>query len=786
MARLAAAGLLLTFFSVPARSDDAEDLFESRVRPLLVESCFRCHGGAETKSGLRVDSREALLQGGERGPAIVPGEPEASLLVQAVARTHAEVHMPPDDALSAEVTADVARWVAAGAPWPASAEAESAFAAAHWAYEPVRAAEPPADESGWSDHPIDRFIVAGWKAADLRPVAAADHRMLLRRAYFDLIGLPPTPEEAAEFLADESPDALARLVDRLLASPHYGERWGRHWMDVVRYADTAGDNADYPVPEVRLYRDYIIDSFNADRPYDQFVREQLAGDLFAQDAPRERYAELVAATGFLALSRRYATAPYELFHLTLEDTIDTVGQAFLGTSLKCARCHDHKFDPVSTRDYYALYGIFASTQYPWAGGEEFQSKKSPRQKFVPLVPEAEAAPLLAAHQARIDAIVAQTVALQERLATCAEDEKPDIEKQIAELLAEQVRLRASGLPPDLPGAYAVRDGAPVDAAIQLKGDPAQQGPIVPRGAIGFLRDGPLAVAPHESGRRQLADWLAGPDHPLTHRVMVNRIWQRHFGRGIVATPSNFGKRGEPPTHRELLDYLTRRFVDDGFSVKAMHRLILSSRTWQLASTVDPASSAIDTGNLLYWRHDRRRLDAEALRDAMLAVSGRLDCARPGEHPFPPIADWHWTQHDPFRDVYDSRHRSVYLMTQRLQRHPLLALFDGPDTNTSTAGRSSSTVPPQALYLLNSPEVAGIAAAMAERLRAAAPEAPARIDLAHRLCYCRPATEQEVAAAEGYLTAYRQKNVGGMETAEQDAWTSLARILLSANEFMYVD
>jgi hypothetical protein len=772
-----------------AAAMQAEVHFEARVRPVLVEKCFRCHGGNSTEQGLRVDSREALLRGGERGRAIVPGNPEDSLLVQAIRRTHAEVQMPPDETLAAGVVSDIERWVSDGAFWPGVAD--SAFhTGPHWAWQPVQEVEPPADPTTWSDHPIDRFIAQKHRELGLRRVPKADRQALVRRLFFDLVGLPPTPEEVEAFLADDSPDALARQVDRLLESPHYGERWGRHWMDVVRYADTAGDNADYPVPEARLYRDYIIEAFNADKPYDQFVVEQLAGDLLARAESGSRYAELVTATGFLALSRRYATAPYEFWHLTLEDTIDTVGQAFLGLSLKCARCHDHKLDPITTADYYALYGIFDSTQYPWAGGEEFQSKQFHRRDFAALLPDEEAAPRLAAFQQQLAEATAHIGALEQQVANCSEAEKPALQKELDRLRAEHFHRQRSGLPPDVPAAYAVREGAPRDAAVQLKGDPGQPGPVVHRGTIEFFTSGqPLEITDDESGRMQLARWLVDARNPLTARVMVNRVWQQHFGRGLVETPSNFGVRGAPPSHPELLDYLAARFVADGWSIKALHRLILSSQTWQLAAADDDANARIDTGNVFLWRHDRRRLEAEAIRDAMFAVSGRLDRERPGAHPFPPPQDWHWTQHNPFKDVYASNHRSVYLMTQRIQRHPFLALFDGPDTNTSTGRRSVSTVPPQALYLMNSPEVQELATALAQRLVSGAEVTEARIDRAHRLCFGRPATELELASGAAYVRQYQAESASSGTAGDGltlTAWASYAKLLLSSNEFIYVD
>jgi len=686
-------------------------------------------------------------------------------------------------------------------------------ATTHWAFEPVRPVAVPDDPSGWSAGPIDRFIQAKLAEQGLKPVKAADRPALLRRVFFDLIGLRPEPEDVEDFVADPSPDAWMKVVEGLLASPLCGQRWGRHWMDVDRYADTAGDNADYPVPEARLYRDYIIDAFNADKPFDQFVREQLAGDILARQAQpaaensaqpaaensaqpaaentaqpaaentaqpdRASYAEKVAATGFLAVSRRYGTGPYELWHLTLEDAIDTTGRAFMGLSLRCARCHDHKFEPVTAEDYYGLYGIFASTQFPWAGSEEVQSKKFDRMKFVPLAPADEAAIKLAVYQKRIVELEAEIKQLE-----AATDDQA--KARLAELCDQLRNLKKPGLPDDLPGAYA----AVVETRVHMAGEPDQLGDAVPRCLPRFLAGNePLAIPAGASGRLPFAEWLTRHDHPLTARVMVNRAWQHHFGRGLVATPSNFGTSGEPPTHPELLDWLARQFVERGWSVKAIHRLILMSNTYQQASSVDAATATHDPSNRWHARFDRRRLDAEAIRDALLSVAGRLDLSRPGEHPFPPIAAWSWTQHNPFKAVYPSNYRSVYLMTQRIQRHPYLALFDGPDPNVSTDVRTSATVPLQALYSMNNPFVTEQAAAFAKRLSDFGLDLRGRINLAHQLAYARPSRPEENERGAEYIEAYQQELVhSGVTAAEAqlEALTSYARVLLTANEFVYVD
>jgi hypothetical protein len=774
-------------------TDDRETLFETRIRPVLVAQCVRCHGAEKINNGLRVDARQSLIHGGDSGAAIVPGHPEQSLLLRAI-RQAGDLKMPPPPArrLPDSIIADFEEWIQDGATWPKNDDRGSAWrqpaapaAQTHWAFRPVVKVTPPADPSGWSANAVDRFISQNLRARGLKPVRPAPKSVLLRRASFDLIGLPPTPADVRAFMADNSPDAFEKVIDRLLASPQYGERWGRYWMDVARYADTAGDNADYPVPEARLYRDYIIDSFNADKPYDQFLREQIAGDILAKDGAAGRYAEQVTATGFLALSRRYATAPYELWHLTLEDTIDTVGRACLGITLRCARCHDHKFDPVPTADYYRLYGIFASTRFPYAGSEELVSKKFGRTGFVPLVPEAAAAPRLVAYRREIDTDRNEIDHLQ-----AGHPRRGPGAKQLKSLQRRLKVLERSGSPAELPVAYAVSEGTVTDAHIQLHGEPSQEGALVTRGVPQFLPDFPGTVpTANESGRLELADWIASPRNPLTARVMVNRVWQHHFGRGVVGTPSNFGTRGSPPTHPELLDWLTASFIEHGWSIKWLHREIMNSRTYQLASTTDPHNETIDESNTWHWRFDRQRLDAEAIRDAMLDVAGTLDLARAGRHPFPDIDDWTWTQHVPFKAAYPSNHRSVYLMTQRLHRHPFLGLFDGPDTNTTTDVRSSSTVPLQALFLMNSQFMRDTAAAFAQRVCRDASAPRDRISLMEELAYCRPPSPAETAKAEDFLTQFRTLGLSSglnPSRADAEAWLSYARVILAANEFFYVD
>jgi uncharacterized protein DUF1553/uncharacterized protein DUF1549/cytochrome c len=785
--------LFLLLLPATAAADDAvrAEFFEQKIRPVLAKQCSRCHGSDKKSSELRVDSLDMLLKGGEHGPAIVPKKADESLLLRVIKGTSDDVpKMPPDKPLAADVIKDFEAWIRDGAFWPETPATRKAFEAErHWAFVPIRDAAPESLVNPSSQHPIDQFIEAARQKRRLAPVADADARTLIRRLSLDLTGLPPAPNEVARFehdyVGDKKDEVFAKEIDRLLESPRYGERWGRHWMDVVRYADTAGDNADYPVPEVIQYRDYIIDAFHRDKPFDQFVREQIAGDLMPDPNSPETTAERIKATGFLALSRRYATAPYELWHLTLEDTIDTVGKAFLGLTMKCARCHDHKFDPITTNDYYALYGIFDSTQFPWAGGEEFQSKQFPRMHFAPLVAREQATAILESYQASLKQMTAKVAELEKSLATLPEADQARTKSEIETLKRQHGIALRRGYPLDIEAAYAVRDGNPHDVAVQIAGEPGKPGPVVPRGAIAFLSPSPLAIAAGSSGRKELAEWIARPDNPLTARVIVNRLWQHHFGRGIVATSSNFGVSGSMPSHPELLDYLASQLIKNGWSLKSIHRLILTSRTWRLSSSDNESMSATDTGNEFLWRQNRRRLDAEAIRDAFLAVSGRLDLNRPGAHPFPTIDRWNWTQHSQFKEQYDSNHRSVYLMTQRLQRHPFLSLFDGPDTNTTTDVRTSATVATQALYLLNSPEMAVIADSFCERLLAGSSDDRQRIAQAFEICYCRAATSEDLNRCQLYLAQARTVLAGSADS-ERLSWLSLSRSLLVSNAFFYVD
>lgn len=760
-------------------ANDAESFFESKVRPVLAGNCVECHGPTKASGGLRLDSREGLFKGGASGPAVEPGDVQASLLAIAIKHDENEfVQMPPKKALPAEVVADLNAWIAAGAKWPVTSNLPIVSAKPHWAFAPLEIVAAPSDPTGWAEEPLDRFVAAGQRARGLVPVRPAEKQALLRRAYFDLVGLPPTPEKVEAFLADNRPDAFARAVDELLASPHYGERWGRHWLDLVRYADTAGDNSDYPIPQAYLYRDYCIGAFNSDVPYDRFLHEQLAGDILARQAPKEDYNRLVIATGFIAQAKRIGTRELEDMHLIIEDTLATLGPVVLGQSIRCARCHDHKYEPITQQDYYALYGFFASTQYPFAGAEEVRKQT----KFAPLIHPDD----LKERQTRRDEEVARLKADIEQ----QERSSDRHEEQIKPLRAELARLEKDDSLGGVATAYAVGELNPADARLQKNGSPRTTGDVVPRGVPKVFDASGLTIPAGTSGRLELARWMTEKASFLTARVMANRIWQFHFGKPLVPTPSDYGFRGTPPTHPELLDWLAREFIESGWSMKAMHRRIMLSRTYQLSSEMEDSNAQIDSGNTWYWRFDRRQLDAEALRDTTLALGGTLDLTRPGAHPFPEPSTWRFTAHKQFNQVcYPSNHRSVYLMVQRLHAHPYLSLFNGPDTSLSTPMRDTSTVPLQALFLLNNELIHKESSGFAQALIQQQGDPADRLRLAFLRAFARPPSNAEQARSWAFLEQYEQvlKEEGcATEKRELESWSALVRTMMRSNEFFFVD
>lgn len=1023
-AMLSTAALAFALLDNPIRAEDTSDeqLFESKIRPLLVQSCFRCHGGEKISGGLRVDSREALLKGGDSGSALILNDPDASRILKALRRNDDEVAaMPPEKPLEQASINAFADWIRRGAPWPATTPQFAASSAdQHWAFQPLQ----PQSFDGPAAEAVDHFIDREFVKRKVAPSPTADRKTLIRRATYDLIGLPPTQAEIDAFVSDPSPDAYRNLIESLLAKPQYGEQWGRHWLDVVRYADTAGENSDHPVPHAWRYRNWVIDAFNRDLPYNEFLQHQIAGDLLATNLIRDvqpadlepllpQYADRLVATGYLAIARRFGHDIDKDMHLTHEDVIDTLGKSILGLTLGCARCHSHKYDPITHEDYYALYGILDSTRFSFPGCEP---KQQPRD-LVSLLPAAEFDRKVRPFQEELAKIDAALKQVQEEIqATSALKSDPDRERMVAsgefndggsqewtsqdltqsiaveagqllrlsilpranygadttiieweiresggeqriwsltrdvvddflagnprsdrlghtavwcfldsrkgiQLLQEPVRdlsgkpglaawrngdnpavfVNATDQPvsawttlpgktvfahpamdgpvavgwvspiggkvdvrlriadghagggdgvgwslehfqgrfdevmkqqvakreqlaklnqrkkellagqPQAPVAYAVAEGAVKHARIHERGDPEKPGREVPRRWLTLFGGEPVADG-SGSGRLQLAQWLTEPKNPLTARVMVNRIWQYHFGRGLVKTPNDFGTRGQSPTHPELLDWLAKEFIRSGWSIKQMHRVIMLSQAYQRSSarqasagqgrgipaednpSTPPAPLArvgSDEADPLapgdyYASFDRRRLTAEELRDALLMVSGQLDSTAGGPHNFPPEATWSFSQHNPFSAMVETNRRSVYMMILRNRRHPFLALFDGADPNASTGQRQVTTVPTQALYFMNDPFVHGCA----ERAAAAAIESgpsDGAVDRLYRRCFGRAASDEEQQQAREFLAVYTSE----LESipAEQrplQALAAWARVLLASNEFLYVE
>ena len=759
-ALLAVWGALALMDGPAARAADAV-FFETRIRPVLHEHCVECHGAEKQKGGLRLDSRAGLMKGGESGDAVVPGKPVESLLLKAVRHEDKDLKMPPPKSgprLPEAVIADLAEWVKAGAVWPQDAPAAAAvveekkepfawakFRAEHWAFRPVVKKEPPAvRDAAWVRSPLDRFVLAKLEAAQLPPAPPAEKRSLIRRAYLDLTGLPPTPEEVAAFLADASPEAFAKVVDALLASPHSGERWGRHWLDVARYSDGLGGFLDAdPLPEAWRYRDWVVAALNRDLPYDQFVRAQIAGDLISENR------DLSIATGFFAVGPTYISdggdpdAKAQADAETLADRVDTFSRAFLGLTVACARCHDHKFDPITARDYYALAGIFHNTK---AG--------------LVLLEKGEAA-------AAFDAAQKAIKELAKKIHESKDDEAA--RANLPAMKEELERLRQA-VPPAPAKAHTLADTGSVDLAVAIRGDLRRHGEPAPRRFLQILAGENAPLFRAGSGRRQLADAVADPANPLTARVLVNRVWQHHFGQALARTPSNFGVIGDKPTHPELLDWLAATFVEDGWSLKKLHRRILLSATWQMSSRHAPAAFAADGENRLLWRMNPRSLEVEPWRDSLLAVTGELDRTLGGP---------------PTDRILESPRRTLYGKISRngdkLASDEFLRLFDFPAPRTTSEQRATSTVPQQQLFLMNSPFMAARATALAARLQSEAPADPARIARAYELLYARPPTAPETALGLAYLADPADPAAAKPETR----WKSYAQALLSAHEFRQI-
>jgi mono/diheme cytochrome c family protein len=732
--------------------------FENKVRPVLVEHCYACHGPAGAAKGdLRVDSRSALLAGGESGPAVVPKDLDESLLISAI--KYESYEMPPSGQLSEAKIAALVRWVEMGAPWPGADDAPpqrdhqgSAITSEdreYWAFQPIlRPSVPDADALQGSEttgaretNAIDAFLLHRLAKEQLAYNRPATRRELIRRAYFDLVGLPPSPSEVDAFVADESPEAYEDLLDRLLASPQYGERWGRHWLDLVRFAQSNGYERDDEKPLAWRYRDYVIRAFNEDKPYDQFVREQLAGDELDEITD-----DSITATAFYRLGvwddepddRRQAEFD------GLDDMVSTVGSAFLGLTLGCARCHDHKFDPVPQEDYYSMVAFLRNVKY----------YEKPR--------------------------------------------KPEEDQTIF------AALPASG-----EHTLAVREsGAKAPPThVLIRGNAATPGDEVQPRFLRVLCESDAAATPDvpepgpdqkTSGRRRiLADWIASPKNPLTARVIVNRLWKHHFGRGIVASPSDFGQTGRPPSHPELLDYLATELIEGRWHLKRMHKMIMLSAAYRQSSRAEnPHGQSIDPGNSLLWRQNLRRLEAEAIRDSILATSGNLNPEMGGRGIFPELPpEVLATQSRPGAgwgnsDAPQRARRSVYVFVKRTLGVPFLETLDFPTPDKPQPTRPTTTIAPQALILLNSRFMDRQAGVFADRLlQEAGSAASDKVDHAYRLALQRGPTDDERKTLLDFLqrqgTAWRQI-VDDEEQAGRAALQSLCLLVLNLNEFVYID
>jgi hypothetical protein len=784
--------------------------FEARIRPVLVEKCYQCHSAKAEKlrGNLFLDTRAGMRKGGDLGPAIVPGNPEESPLIQAIHHTDEDFKMPPRQKLPDAVIGDFETWVKMGAPDPRDqattvvrGEIDVALGRQFWSFQPPTRVAPPAlKNAAWPRSEIDRFLLAGLEAKDLQPVGDSDKPTLLRRVHHDLTGLPPTSQDIDAFVNDASPQAFARVVDGLLASPQFGVRWGRHWLDVARYAESAGDqqfNANFP--HAWRYRDYVIAAFNDDKPYDRFVKEQIAGDLLPA-ADEKQSAEGRIATAFLALGPKNLSERNRLqFTMDLVDEqIDVVSQAFLGLTAACARCHDHKFDPIPSNDYYALAGIFRSTETCYGYGA-FTLLPNPPSGLIRLEPGAEQPRFGDVQTPDRRAGLKQEIAVaRKRFAEMRADPT-----RFLGALIERTRLQIANLETQLdacgedgePKLYTmgVRDRArAMDSPTYVRGEVDKPGGPVPRGYVQVLSQQPLAIGAG-SGRLELAAAIASRDNPLTARVMANRVWLHLFGAGIVATPDNFGAAGARPSNQPLLDHLAVSFMDEGWSVKRLIRRIVLSRAYQLSSEYDDRNDEVDPGNALVWRMTKKRRDAESLRDSMLAISGQLDpapqtgsiVARAGEaivigglrRPLAP---------DP-----QFAGRSVYLPVIRRQVPEVLTLFDFGDATVVAGERATTTVPAQGLFLLNTAWVIGQAGITADRLLAGETNDPARINEGYRLVFGRPPADQELQAASDFLVTYKRslssEGAGGPSPSmDRAAWSALCQAWFGSAEFLYIN
>jgi mono/diheme cytochrome c family protein len=802
----------------PAAADVA--FFEKEVLPILRANCLKCHGGGEkVRGGLQLTSRELVLKGGDSGPAVTPDKPAASRLLHAI-NWRDGLEMPPKGKLPAKDIATLTRWVEGGLAWTPG-KAEPAAVVKHseggkvtpesrnyWAYKPVHRPDPPAvKDAAQVSNPIDAFLLAKLEAKGLTLAPPADRLALARRVYYDLTGLPPTPDEVDAFVKDPAPDAYEKLVDRLLASPHYGQKWGRHWLDVVRFAETNGYERDGPKPFAWRYRDYVIKSFNDDKPFDRFVREQLAGDEMPGYHP-----DAIIATGYyrLGLWDDEPADPLQARFDELDDIVATTSQAFLGMTMNCARCHDHKIDPIPQADYYRLVAFVQDVpRFSYsedtrsapgvtdlappnarAAYEKELAQRDARLEELRLAMrkiENAAIPKMSAEDQRTTEGPGRTALLRRKLKDfLTKEEAGEYDKLKKERIAletkpkptRELALSVNHCPADPGPTHVLIRGNPHASGVEVH--PAF--PTVLGGALPTLPKG----GPTSGRRTALANWIASADNPLTARVFVNRLWEHHFGRGIVATPNDFGKFGTGPTHPELLDWLASEFVAGGWRVKRMQRLIMLSSAYRMSARASEAGLKADPANALFWRFNMRRLTAEEVRDSILAVSGKLNLKAGGPSVYPPIpkevlagqsmpgSGWNTSSPE------EASRRSVYVHVKRSLLVPILAVHDQADTDNSCPVRFTTTVPTQALGMLNGAFVNEQAAALAERLRREAPgNLAGQVRLAIRLTTGRVPGGDEVDRDVQFVRGLSAKGVA-------EPLQKYCLMALNTNEFVYLD
>jgi len=807
-------------------TDEQIAFFEKKIRPALIKHCYECHSseGDKIKGGLLLDAREVTRRGGDSGPAVVPFDLAESLLYTAITYEDSTLEMPPKHRLEAEVVADFKTWIEMGAPDPREQVSKTKEVQhytntidldkgrEHWAYQaPSPQTVPAPKNKEWGQNAIDAFLAVAHDEHGLTPAADAEPRTLLRRLSFDLTGLPPDPAQVEAFVSayTESPDsAIATAVSAALSSDRFGERWGRHWLDLARYAESSGKEVNATFPDAWRYRDYVIDSFNTDKPLDRFITEQLAGDLLPYENAKERATNLVA-TGFLAIgTKNLNEQSSRQFRFDLVDEqIDTTTQALLGTTVSCARCHDHKFDPIPMSDYYAMAGIFLSTETLYGTPNGLQSRRATDLVELPFAEKSLAGIPLA----DLLDMEFRRVTLEEQVETLLAEQREQrqsnrngegVQNAVIRILATRNQLGVvegqlltyddAGGRRDL--AMGVRDrDEPFDSQILIRGEednPTEE--RAPRGFLQVVKTGDESPIPsHQSGRLELAGWITSPENPLTARVYVNRVWLWLFGEGLVSSVDNFGTTGEAPSHPELLDYLALRLVELDWSVKDLIREIVSSRAYRMSSDYDADLFAKDPENRLLWRANKRRLDAESLRDATLAVSGRIDLERPLGSAVAAAGVGFIGRTIPEASFEKkSPHRSVYLPIVRGTVPESLSLFDFADPSLTAGKREITTVPSQALYLMNSDFVIEAAEAMAKTLVAdAGLRGAALAREAFYRAYSRPPTEAETLATQQYVERFLAAAAGeslGPEEARLLALTTFCQSLLASAEFRYLN